>query len=39
VDTAENLGRLILAVEGMVEAGVLAPSAIDVIRVEKLPTP
>ncbi len=36
VDTAENLGRLVPAVEEMLDTGVLATSDVEMIRVEKL---
>ena len=39
VDTAENLDRLVPAVEEMLDTGVLATSDVEMIRVEKLPTP
>ena len=35
VDTAENLDRLIPAVEAMIGTGVLATSEVEMIRVEK----
>jgi PII-like signaling protein len=38
VDTAENLGRLVPAVEEMLDTGVLATSDVEMIRVEK-PSP
>jgi len=38
VDTAENLARLVPAVEDMIDTGVLASSDVEIIRVEKLPT-
>ena len=39
VDTAENLDRLVPAVEEMLDTGMLASSDVEMIRVEKLPTP
>ena len=39
VDTAENLARLVPAVEEMLDTGMLATSDVEMIRVEKLPTP
>jgi uncharacterized protein len=36
VDTAENLDRLVPAVEEMIDTGVLAISDVDMIRVEKI---
>jgi PII-like signaling protein len=36
VDTAENLDRLVPAVEEMVDTGVLAVSAVKAIRVQKV---
>jgi len=36
VDTAENLGRLVPAVEEMLDTGVLATSDVEMIRVERL---
>jgi PII-like signaling protein len=39
VDTAENLDRLVPAVEEMLDTGVLATSDVEMIRVQKLPTP
>ena len=39
VDTAENLDRLVPAVEEMLDTGVLATSDVEMIRVEKLPAP
>ena len=36
VDTAENLDRLVPAVEEMLDTGVLATSDVEMIRVEKL---
>jgi PII-like signaling protein len=39
VDTAENLARLIPAVEEMIDTGVLATSDVEMIRVQKLPKP
>jgi len=37
VDTAENLARLIPAVEEMLDTGLLATSEVEMIRVEKNP--
>ena len=39
VDTAENLARLVPAVEEMIDTGVLATSDVEMIRVQKLPAP
>ncbi len=39
VDTAENLDRLVPAVEEMLDTGVLATSDVEMIRVQKSPTP
>jgi uncharacterized protein len=36
VDTAENLSRLVPAVEEMLDTGVLVTSDVEMIRVEKL---
>lgn len=38
VDTAENLARLVPAVEEMIDTGVLAISDVEMIRVEKMLT-
>jgi hypothetical protein len=38
VDTAENLARLVPAVEEMLDTGVLATSDVEMIRVQNLPT-
>ena len=37
VDTAENLDRLLPAVEEMMDTGVLATSDVEMIRVQKTP--
>ncbi len=37
VDTAENIARLIPAVEPMMRTGLMAASDVQMIRVEKLP--
>jgi PII-like signaling protein len=39
VDTAQNLDRLVQAVEEMIDTGVLATSDVEMIRVQKLPAP
>ena len=38
VDTAENLARLVPAVEEMIDTGVLATSDVEMIRVQKPPS-
>jgi uncharacterized protein len=35
VDTAENVERLIQAIDGMIDTGVLAVSDVEIVRVQK----